>query len=620
MARLKQNKQVRRNLPVWGRIHIDRQLPFLCIYRKPMRRKDNGTERLIMGQPSYIIASSNGSLQPSLSRLVQETTTMMSAAFGRALILEVWSGLETREETNVDVPSPKPAFKIFVRDHDEQSNTLDTLEREITNISIQKMRAEVHIFSGKKPLPPRFPSLIPAELADELNCDIIGIQVPPIYQNSEANKNFPLVHQAMIRDFNRALQKTFFTFVRTKTKYRPAHYEVLGRRAIVKAVWNIDEQLTEISSSFDFLLQVTPINVDEAWKRFKRNRFERPPILRYRPHAVDPALLKRQLWNIRIERVEDPTLQDLFREKRKDLDLQISMLGNMNKPSFALGSLQLYGSLEDPLVESAKELLEKISPRSRETKKDRKLNAREFTELARAEIERYREDFAGFNAKVHIQTDITGLMVSQGNLLVSSSLKIPERRVEALLAHEVGVHSLTYFNGHAQSFKLLSSGLAGYEELQEGLAVVAEYLVGGLNKSRLRLLAARVIAADSLVNGASFIDTFRLLNDTYNLKQRTAFNITVRVYRAGGLTKDAVYLRGLLQLLQYLRSAPLDDLLFIGKISIDHLSIIQELRRRKVLQAPDLRPHFLTTPQAEQRLRQLAQGLSPLELIERRKT
>ena len=177
---------------------------------------------------------------------------------------------------------------------------------------------------------------------------------------------------------------------------------------------------------------------------------------------------------------------------------------------------------------------------------------------------------------------------------------------------------MTYFNGQAQPFKLLSAGLAGYEELQEGLAVLAEYLVGGLSKPRLRLLAARVVAAQSLIDGASFIDTFRLLNDSYQFKQQFAFNIVTRIYRGGGYTKDAIYLRGLLGLLQYLRSEPLHELFFIGKIAISHIPIIQELRRRKVLHAPALLPHFLNTPEARLRLQGLSQGFSALDLIERK--
>ena len=39
------------------------------------------------------------------------------------------------------------------------------------------------------------------------------------------------------------------------------------------------------------------------------------------------------------------------------------------------------------------------------------------------------------------------------------------------------------------------SALPSYEETQEGLAVLAEYVVGGLDPRRMRVLAARVVAA-----------------------------------------------------------------------------------------------------------------------------
>ena len=89
--RLVDNKRVRRNLPIWGRVHIDRQLPFLCIYRRPTRRPDIGTERLIMGQPAYLTASSHKSLSGGLSELVQQIAKTMSGVFGSFLIIEIWS-------------------------------------------------------------------------------------------------------------------------------------------------------------------------------------------------------------------------------------------------------------------------------------------------------------------------------------------------------------------------------------------------------------------------------------------------------------------------------------------------------------------------------------------------
>ena len=37
-SRLGAGKQVRRNLPGGGRLHIDHPVPFLCVYRAPIDR------------------------------------------------------------------------------------------------------------------------------------------------------------------------------------------------------------------------------------------------------------------------------------------------------------------------------------------------------------------------------------------------------------------------------------------------------------------------------------------------------------------------------------------------------------------------------------------------------
>ena len=117
-----------------------------------------------------------------------------------------------------------------------------------------------------------------------------------------------------------------------------------------------------------------------------------------------------------------------------------------------------------------------------------------------------------FKARAQVTGDVSGLIVSRGKLLINSDLSLPPSRVPALLAHEVGTHLLTYYNGRMQPFQQLYSGLAGYEELQEGLAVLSEYLVGGLSRSRMRQLAARVVAVRQLTDGASFVETFRTLD------------------------------------------------------------------------------------------------------------
>ena len=47
--RLGQGGPVRRTLPQNGRLHIDRILPFLVVYRRPVKRGD-GTDSLVRGE------------------------------------------------------------------------------------------------------------------------------------------------------------------------------------------------------------------------------------------------------------------------------------------------------------------------------------------------------------------------------------------------------------------------------------------------------------------------------------------------------------------------------------------------------------------------------------------
>ncbi|OOY40067.1 hypothetical protein BOV90_06265, partial [Solemya velum gill symbiont] len=66
------NKPVREKLHDGGRIHIDRQLPFLALYRQPATYADLSTERLLLGEASYILASGRPEHHASLARLIKE--------------------------------------------------------------------------------------------------------------------------------------------------------------------------------------------------------------------------------------------------------------------------------------------------------------------------------------------------------------------------------------------------------------------------------------------------------------------------------------------------------------------------------------------------------------------
>lgn len=602
--RLKKNQRVRRTLPAKGRLHIDRQLPFMCVYRQPSEHEDAGTERLVKGEASYLVAPGAAAYRESVAELVKRVVETLASEFGAFLIVEIWAAPEGGKANDPAIPSVLPTFKVHAPETARMTRSTEALQKRLKRVKVLKQRVEVEVFRDGNVYPPEMRPLLTKSQSKELNCFFIGIAVPPVFRKPDSTDEFPLLARSLRHGLSLAMRQTYYEFARSRTTHRPRHYHALGRKAVVAAVWNIDRQLAAVSNQFDYLLQVTPVNPNAAWKQFQRERFEGVPEFHYRPLPVDPALLKRELYKIPIERVEDPALQRLFQEKQEELELKLTMLRDRDTPRFLYESLQLYGGVRDDLLDLAKELLRELSSKSG-LDKGQKINANEFAKRAEDEFEFYRNVCPEFKAKAEVSADVSGLIVSRGKLLINADLSLPPSRVTALLAHEVGTHLLTYYNGRMQPFQQLYSGLAGYEELQEGLAVLSEYLVDGLGKSRLRQLAARVIAVRHLTDGASFIDTFRALDDKYGFTQRTAYNITMRVYRGGGLTKDAVYLRGLQAILAYIQKGGDLNPLLVGKMAVEHIPIIKELQYRKVLHPAALVPRYLQDPAAIERLERL---------------
>jgi uncharacterized protein (TIGR02421 family) len=375
----------------------------------------------------------------------------------------------------------------------------------------------------------------------------------------------------------------------------------------------IDARLTEIERGLNLLLNHTPVNAAEAWTDFERGDFGTAPILRLRPLDFEPDLVRRELYDLEIENVTDPALHTLFRAKRDEIARQLTALEDRDTSRYVYGSLQLYGAVAPSLAAAAEELLEIIPPQA---PSGSSVTAGAFAEAARAEFERYRAVYPDFPAHIDVRDDVSELMVSFGRLLIPESAAIRADRVEPLLHHEVGTHVVTYQNGARQPLQLLTIGLPGYDETQEGLAVLAEYLTGGLDPRRLRVLAARVVAVGKLLDGAGFVDIFESLRAQYRIPTRTAWSVASRVVVGGGSVKDAIYLRGITRILDTLAEGGSLDVLFVGKLSLDHVPLIQDLLDREVLQPPWVRPRWLDVPGAQERLDRLRAGATVTDLYE----
>jgi uncharacterized protein (TIGR02421 family) len=617
-SRLVEDRRVRRKIPPWGRLHFDRKLPFLCLYRRPKGYEDPETEKLVRGEAAYLVATGNRQSQKGLRSLVRQIAQTMSVSFGAFLILEIWSARANGNPDRAQGNLRSPAFRIFAPGDRDAATTVEALEAALKRIRIRKLPAEVQTVQSSRVTPAGLSELIPKRDAKEIACLTLGLEIEPIYRDASTGQPYPLIVRAFHSALTRALKRTFYEFSRSKTSLLPAHFLSLGRRAFVKAVWEVDQQLAKVGDAFDFLLYVTPTNADSAWTEFRRKHFDAVPKFTYRCLPIEPALIKRQLFNISMERIEEPVMAHLFREKQQELDRKLTLLSDRDSRRFMWGSIQLFGGGDQATLKAAEELIRFLPPRSRDDSDGGHLDAKQFAERAAVEIAHYRKTIPDLSPDVEIRRDITGLIVSRGRILIGNSVKIPASRAEALIQHEVGTHLLTYLNGMAQPFKQLYSGLAGYEELQEGLAVMAEYLSGGLSRPRLRLLCARVIAVQRLLEGATFIDTFRELDRDFDFARRSAFMITLRVYRAGGLTKDAVYLKGFLELVQYLKKGGELDPLLVGKIAFTHIPIVKEMRWRRVFHPPMLRPRYLEDPLFPYRLELLRNSSSIKELMARR--
>lgn len=590
----------RYTLAAGGTLVLEPALPYLLLYREPPGRRDAGTARLIAGEASWLAAREGDA--DEAREIVRRIAQDGSAEHGAFLVIEVWTARDP-DARRFTVRAPaKPAPETSTR-------LLHALE----SVAAMRPGLSARMQTSDERHPPGLPALFSVTESWQQEVLLLGLEVPPVFRDPRSGAVYPRFLRQLQRALSQALRKSIYEFVRVQTTAEVSHHLGLGARSLPDVAWSIDRALCSIERSFDVLLLTAPVNEPEARARFEADNFEREPQFNHRLLPMDPDLLKRQLYALEMEDIEDPAIADLYQDKRQELDTLLTMLGERGSIDFRFSSQRLYGTVSDALLDAARDLLANV-PRARR-RAETTIDARAFRDRALAELDHYRTRYPALATTAEIRPDVSGLMVSRGNLLIGDDLRLDPQRVPALLHHEVGTHVLTYVNGSAQPLEQLSLGLAGYDELQEGLAVLAEYLAGGLNRTRMRLLAARVVAARSVEEGASFIDTFRLLRNAYGYTNAGAWHVTLRVHQSGGFTRDFIYLRGLIGLLELLREGVELEPLYIGKIAQKHIPIIEELRHRRILREPPLTPRVLEDSAARERLDAVRRGITLTEMI-----
>lgn len=607
---LEEAKSVRRDLPGGGRLHIDRPLPFICVHiaedgAEPVARD------IAQANASYLIAPHAG----AALIVIDAVAGAMRKRFGSFVVFDIGELTQDRFLTE-DAPF-LPPFEIAIWSSDDMTKAAECFSSAISDSEARFRTPKVERVSTP-------PSRGDVALGRVLHISTLAVRFAPVYRQPGTDDVFPELREQLVAMLFDAGLRAMSSFVESEKVFQLKTHRALGRKAFVDAVTRVDRSIDEVASAFDFLLAVTPINAEASFEAFKTSN-EHPAFL-YRPLTVQIEAAKRKLYSISFDHLEDPVLYQLYREKQQELDLQLSLLASRQKPQFVEFGRALYGPVEPSLLNEARIILAHLADIEAgggdDVNTDGAIADSAYVETRALDmISAYHEQLDNFNVSVELRDDLpSGLMVSGHRLLISRATLMDKRRVDPLLSHEIGVHLLTYFNGSAQGLRLFRTGLAGYEGMQEGLAVFAEYLSGGMTPSRLKLIAARVVGCASMLNGATFSQTCSILKDEHGFSPPAAFNLVLRLYRGGGLAKDAIYLRGLLALLDHLNAGGALEPFWMGKIAASHFSVMQELAERGLLRLPAVRPLFLETEHGRARLAVARAGMRPIDMIQAQET
>ena len=120
----------------------------------------------------------------------------------------------------------------------------------------------------------------------------------------------------------------------------------------------IDRELADIALGYRFLLDVTPVNLDDARHRFMDRGT--PPEFRYRPLEDDVDVVASRLAKVDTHAVEDTTLSHMLQAKHREVGLQIEMLRCRGSTDFLPLSTELYGAVSPILLAAAEQLLDEI--------------------------------------------------------------------------------------------------------------------------------------------------------------------------------------------------------------------------------------------------------------------
>lgn len=352
-----------------------------------------------------------------------------------------------------------------------------------------------------------------------------------------------------------------------------------------------------------------------AWPREVEERFfasgeSEVPVVEY---AVDKGEIHGRLAELDAferELVGDDALTRLLRSCTESYRLSSRMALAAGTHAFYPLSREAYGgarttALDDDTtnLDFADHLAARLGDGPTGGTEGRGMNAEEFADDLRA---RLAKRHSGLEVDLRITSDVSAKAIAGvKRLKVRADATFEPEEARSLFLHEVETHLLSAQNGGLQPhMPFLKSGGPKTTRTQEGLAVFAEFFSQALTRGRMRRLVERVRLVGMAEDGASFVELYRYLRER-GLDRHAAFLDTSRVCRGGvpsggaPFTKDASYLSGFMEVYNFLRlavrggSRDVAEVLVSGRLALEDVETLVELRRDGLLEPPTHRPTWL---------------------------
>jgi uncharacterized protein (TIGR02421 family) len=301
------------------------------------------------------------------------------------------------------------------------------------------------------------------------------------------------------------------------------------------------------------------------------------------------------------------TVTRLLRRQCEEYSRAAQMLSLRGTPAFSELAMELYGSPDDVFYAGGPRMCEMgnllfgvltdLDVRLQSEADLKRHSPEQAQEILQARLGHFFDKNPG-RVTVMISDDmIADASAGADSIKLSQKAMFSDRDLRYLEVHEGWVHVGTTLNGAMQPYcSFLSKGSPSSSVIQEGLAVITEVVTFSSYPSRLLKITNRVIALDKVRQGANFLDIYNYFT-VCGLSEEDSYNQTVRIFRGstpdgGPFTKDLSYAKGFVLIYNYIRFAisqrRVDSipLLFTGKLVLDDLPLLGELKERGLLTAP----------------------------------